>query len=208
MKKFIFSLVSILLAFSMVFSFVACDQEKNDDASQNEKPGGDDDSAKNPDDENADEGGLNNGNPEKIEIVGTEGLAYKLTTDGTGYVVMGIGTATATDIVIGNTYKGKPVVAIISFAFLGCTSLTSVTVSDGVMSIALSAFWGCINLTSVVIPNSVTRIGGAAFDGCESLSSITYLGTKAEWEATEKGSNWDNEMPVYTVHCIDGDITK
>ena len=36
----------------------------------------------------------------------------------------------------------------------------------GVTSIGSFAFEGCTGLTSVVIPNSITSIGVSAFDGC------------------------------------------
>jgi len=41
-----------------------------------------------------------------------------------------------------------------------------------------------------------------------SLESITYTGTKAEWNLIDKGSNWDENTPGYTIHCTDGDIEK
>lgn len=59
------------------------------------------------------------------------------------------------------------------YAFQGCSSLTSVTIADGVTSIGGYAFLGCSRLTSVTIPNSVTSIGVWAFDSCKSLTSIT-----------------------------------
>ena len=58
-------------------------------------------------------------------------------------------------------------------AFVGCTSLTSVTIPDSVTSIDAGAFYGCTSLASVTIPNSVTSIGAEAFRGCTSLISIT-----------------------------------
>jgi hypothetical protein len=58
-------------------------------------------------------------------------------------------------------------------AFVGCTSLASVTIGNSVTSIRGSAFDGCSSLTSVTIPNSVTSIGSSAFYGCTSLTSVT-----------------------------------
>ncbi len=53
------------------------------------------------------------------------------------------------------------------------TSLTSITIPEGVTSIGSSAFSGCSNLTYVTIPNSVTRIYDCAFEDCSGLSSVT-----------------------------------
>ena len=58
-------------------------------------------------------------------------------------------------------------------AFEDCTSLTSITIPNGVTSIGDSAFEGCTSLKSITIPNSVTSIGFGAFIGCSSLTSIT-----------------------------------
>ena len=57
--------------------------------------------------------------------------------------------------------------------FLGCSSLTSVTIPDSVKSIGFRAFESCSSLTSVTIPNSVTSIIISAFQGCSSLTSVT-----------------------------------
>ena len=58
-------------------------------------------------------------------------------------------------------------------AFYNCSGLTSVTIGDGVTSIGNSAFRGCKGLTSVTIPASVTSIGYEAFSGCSGLTSVT-----------------------------------
>lgn len=90
------------------------------------------------------------------------------------------------------------VVAIGTFAFLGCNNLTSVEVSAGVTEIGSSAFCyrknitnisfdnnsqlesidddvfaHCSSLTSIDIPASVTSIGNEAFYDCSSLISVT-----------------------------------
>ena len=57
-------------------------------------------------------------------------------------------------------------------AFGGCTSLTSVEIPNSVKTISSSCFYGCTSLVSVTIPNSVTKIEGSAFSGCTSLTSI------------------------------------
>ena len=58
-------------------------------------------------------------------------------------------------------------------AFEYCSSLTSITLPNSVISIGSSAFEDCSSLTSITLPNSVTSIGGWAFSGCSSLTSIT-----------------------------------
>ena len=78
------------------------------------------------------------------------------------------GCSSLTSITIPNS-----VTSIGYCAFEDCSSLTSVTIPDGVTSIDSSTFSGCSSLTSVTIPNSVTSIGHSAFYGCSSLTSVT-----------------------------------
>jgi len=48
-------------------------------------------------------------------------------------------------------------------AFYQCSSITSVTIPNGVTNIGENAFASCSNLTSISIPSGVTSIGGFAF---------------------------------------------
>ena len=75
------------------------------------------------------------------------------------------------------TYNGETyrVTSIGSYAFLYCSSLTSITIPEGVTSIGFQAFKDCSSLTAINIPENsqLTSIGYAAFAYCSSLTAIT-----------------------------------
>ena len=73
-----------------------------------------------------------------------------------------------TDVTIGNG-----VTRISESAFSGCTNLTSITIGNSVTEIGSGAFSGCSSLASIIIPDSVTSIGNFAFENCSNLTSIT-----------------------------------
>ena len=91
-------------------------------------------------------------------------------------------------------------------AFSGCIGLASVTIGNAVTSIGNSAFYDCSNLTSVKIPDSVTSIGYSALNGCSKLKRIDFNGTKAQWEAIRKESDWNCSTGGFTIYCTDGTI--
>ena len=72
-----------------------------------------------------------------------------------------------------NTIIPSGVTSIGSYAFSGCSGLSSITIPNSVTSIGKEAFRSCYSLSSITIPNSVTSIGKEAFRSCYSLSSIT-----------------------------------
>ena len=55
------------------------------------------------------------------------------------------------------------VTSIGEWVFCDCSSLTSVTIPEGVTNIGEMAFSACINLKDVYIPNSVKKIAHDAF---------------------------------------------
>ena len=94
--------------------------------------------------------------------------------DGTLEISKYVGkSATSATYAIPGEINGKKVTKIGDSAFMFCTSLTSVTIPDGVTSIDVAAFLGCTSLTSVTIPDSVTSIKSKAFFNCTSLKSVT-----------------------------------
>lgn len=60
-----------------------------------------------------------------------------------------------------------------SFAFDGCTNLTSVAITNSVMTVGTYAFRDCRSMTSLIIGNGVKSIGDSAFSGCSELTGIT-----------------------------------
>ena len=130
----------------------------------------------------------------------SQDLKFTLSSSGTSYVVAGIGSCVDLDIIIPANYKGKPVVSIVSEAFSGCDSITSVSIGRNIMSIGRYAFkdcsilksitWdaenctdaglygdsifaNCLNVTKATISNNVKTIPAFAFQGCKNLTSIS-----------------------------------
>ena len=140
------------------------------------------------------------------DFVASEGLEFEMSSDRTGYAVIGIGECFDRKVVIPLTYNDKPVIEIKKEAFKEDPFIEEVIITNNVTSIGANAFEGCDNLTSVTIGNCVTSIGAWAFSGCYNLTSITYNGTKSEWDSISKGYLWENHVPATYVTCTDGKV--
>ena len=103
----------------------------------------------------------------------SQGLIYRLNTQKTGYMVVGIGNCMDTDVVLPEKYQNLPVVEIVDEAFSDCKTLYTIVIPDTVKKIGYAAFKGCSKLEDVVIGCGVTSIGAEAFESCGSLTSIT-----------------------------------
>lgn len=119
---------------------------------------------------------------------GGTGRVVSCSTDATGdltiesSVTIG-GTTYAVTKIANNAFKNcsslssivlpDGIISIGWVAFFGCSSLTSINLPNSITSIAFEAFSGCSALTSMVLPNSVVSIEDEAFYGCSSLASIT-----------------------------------
>ncbi len=131
--------------------------------------------------------------------IGTEGLLYKKTIYGYGYLLAGFGTARTQHIVASDVYEGEPVVGVaasafennqnirsivlpntVTFieeaAFLNCPKLLRVTARSESLEIGVLAFKDCVNLTVLELPDEITRIGTDAF------TDTGYMNSESNWE--------------------------
>ena len=157
-----------------------------------------------------------------------ENVTYSLNTSTGVLTISGTGEMTDSPFrqnsnIIKSVIIENGVTSIVTYAFSGCTSLTSITIPDSVTSIGESAFdgctslvsvtlsksittieystfFGCSSLTSIEIPKSVTTIVNFAFCGCTNLTDVYYAGTQSEWNKINIGHS--NEfLTNASLHC-------
>lgn len=121
-----------------------------------------------------------------VEPTVSKGLEMRLINNETEYEVAGIGTCTDVNIVIPDTYEGKPVTAIGKKAFnnfhigpadeeleeMPTLHIKSVIIPDNVRTIGDDAFSGSYDLISITLGTGIISIGNSCFSNCEKLTSI------------------------------------
>lgn len=105
-------------------------------------------------------------------------IVYNITSDSTVEVASNQDTSLSGVLVIPDTItaindSNYIVTSIGDSAFIGCSSLTNITIPNSITSINIDAFARCSSLTNINIPNSVTSIRKRAFARCWSLANIT-----------------------------------
>jgi hypothetical protein len=105
---------------------------------------------------------------------GVQGQYTCTTNNGTLTITAYTGPGGA--VTIPATINGWPVTSLGGIghreAFSECPTLTSVTISNNIVSIGPGEFMGCPNLTNVLIADEVTNIGPGAFALCTALAAI------------------------------------
>ncbi len=101
------------------------------------------------------------------------GFTFRSINDGTAWALASA-RSSAGDVVIEETYRGKPILQVADGAFRNNQEVTSVQFKGNIQSIGASAFLSCISLTTVTIPDTVTSIGEAAFQGCTLLKEAYF----------------------------------
>ena len=110
---------------------------------------------------------------------------------------------------IGSLVIPESVTEIGKYACRDCAALNSVTINGTVIGEYM--FVGCTKLSTFNISSKLKKIGSNVFNYCSALETITYDGTLAQWQAIEKGSNWDGrsamdaaQSGLVKIQCTDG----
>ncbi len=122
---------------------------------------------------------------------GSAEVEYKISEDGTYYILSGVSgnTSALKECVIASSYDDGehgelPVTQIGDDAFMGCSSLSEVSIPDSITHIGTRAF-AYTRIREIDLPESLTYIGPAAFGACKTLqsivipSSVTTIGPNA-----------------------------
>ncbi len=83
-----------------------------------------------------------------------------------------------------------------------CTSLTDLTLGNGLTTIKGSAFVCCEALTNITIPSSVTRIGDNIINGCTSLTDIIFEDISTWYRTTNNAYTGGTETDVSNAAAI------
>ena len=81
-------------------------------------------------------------------------------------------TGSGAEVEVPGEIDGMTVTSLGRAAFQGNTTITRVTLSQGLLNIGADAFLNCTSLTEVTIPYGVNNIYSRAFSGCTSLAQI------------------------------------
>lgn len=80
-----------------------------------------------------------------------------------------IGCTSLTDITLPSGLRTIP-----DYSFVGCTSLETITMPSGLTQISQSAFAGCTSLREINLNDGITTFNGGCFENCTSLTGVTF----------------------------------
>jgi hypothetical protein len=110
-----------------------------------------------------------------LQAASVDDLTFTLNDDGVSYKVSDCDTAATGEMIIPSTYNSLPVTSIGDGAFVDCTSLTSMTIPNSVLSIGDYAFGGgqydLAPLDQVTLPYKFA--GSAGLFGIRPEATIT-----------------------------------
>ena len=129
---------------------------------------------------------------------------------GSGVETIGKSAFTSCKAATSITFRGNKITTIESMTFYHCEALQTIAIPEGVQEIKGQAFDYCESMTTASLPSTITKLNASVFHHCDVLTTVNYNGTKAQWNAIQKASNWYNSSycpNFHTIVCTDGNIT-
>ncbi len=77
------------------------------------------------------------------------------------------------------------------YSFSGLTLITKIELSGKVTAIGERAFYNANCFAELKLPVSISRIYKGAFENFSSLTKIDFAGNGEQWNAVQKGSDWN-----------------
>jgi len=116
-------------------------------------------------------------------------------------------SGSSNSVTIPSKLGGYPVTSIQEVAFYMCSTITDITIPEGVTFIGCDAFYGCNNLKSITIPKSMTTICGGAFRYLP-LENVYYNGSVYEWNNNIIIGRWNDDLFDAEIVCKDGSVVN
>lgn len=104
-----------------------------------------------------------------------ECLDFRLSDDGTYYIITGIGTFMDTELHMPSSYKGLPVREIANYAFQDCTFVTKAYIPETIVRIGYGAAMGCTALEKLVFEDIRGWNLMEGYDDTEGLSIPAFM---------------------------------
>ena len=110
-----------------------------------------------------------------VEYSGDLSIPATVTYDGITYRVTSIGNSTFRNCTnLTSITLPEGVISIAgNYAFAWCSNLVSISLPQSLSSIGSQTFKNCSLLTSIIIPGGVTDIGSSTFSDCSTLASVS-----------------------------------
>ena len=151
--------------------------------------------------------------PDSVKEIGQSAFAY---ADGITSITVGSGVETLGSSAFSYckgltsiTFKTTSITTIESQSFNHCDVLTTIVIPEGITTIKGQVFDYCEALVNVTLPKTLKSVKAASiFAHNQAITAITFNGTKEEFNAIEKSSNWiaSTAPNLKTIHCTNGDI--
>lgn len=136
--------------------------------------------------------------PARPGYVGDVVIPESVSYDGETYDVTTIAEKAFYYSTLSSVSIGDGVTSIGDFAFYSCPNLVDVAIGNGVTSIGTSAFHWCNALKTIIIGSSIATIGASAFCDCSSLEDVYCLAENLpSTESTSLDSRYIKQMVLH-----------
>ena len=90
------------------------------------------------------------------------------------YICYGMTGLTTVEYEKGSEGEETRLTSIGQYAFYNCSSLSEITLPNGLINLGNYVFYNCKSLVEIMLPESVTTLGNSAFRNCDAMDYISF----------------------------------